>query len=119
MGFQDEATEAFGILHAELTEGAADGAGSFRFPVDKTGADKTGAADYDCIPSPSPDELDLITGGFREDYQFSMSSKREDFTTLPIQGTLFLKGGRVSRVLKIDNSELSPLVVFHCGTPDK
>ena len=119
MGFQDEMTEAFDEALVVLTGEAADGSGSFRFPVLRNGTDKALAANYDCIPSPSPDNIDLVTGGFRAEYQFSMAARREDFTTLPMSGDLFLKGGRVSRVLFVDNSEVSPLVVFHCGTPDK
>ena len=119
MGFQDEISDAFDEFHDVLTEGVDESAGYFRFPVTRAGADKTGAANINCIPSPSPDNLDLVSGGFRTDYQFSMCAKKEDMTTIPASGDLFLKGGRVSRVLFVDNSEMSPLVVFHCGTPDK
>jgi hypothetical protein len=118
LSFQDQALEAFDAFLDVMKEGVPL-ACVMRFPVTRAGADKSGTDDYDAIPSPSPDRLDLITGGFLEEYQFSMSARRDDFATLPIAGDLFKMNGRVSRILFVENSELSPVVVFHCGTPDK
>lgn len=119
MGFNDEVAEAFDLVTEELQDRVTWGATSLRFPVNKDGTDATGAADYRCLPSPSTNQLDLMAGGFRGDYQFSITVRRADFTTFPSSGSLILKGGRVVRIEKMDDSEVSPLVVFHCTTPEK
>jgi hypothetical protein len=94
-----------------------------RLPVNRDGTDKTGAADYDCIQAPSPDTMTLMAGGFLNDYQFSLTALKTDFTTPPISGTLLLRNGRVSRVLVIEDAsrgvDISPVLYLHCGTPDK
>ena len=129
MGFQPEVLEAWQTMLEDMQDDclAPTGATSLRFPVTRAGADQsqTGfptAANYDCLPSPSLNQVDLITGGFVGAYEFSISVRKADcsfFTDPRMNGILILKGGRVSRVLWPEISELSPLVVLHCGSPDK
>ena len=90
-----------------------------RLPVNRDGTDADGAREYDCIPSPSPDALTLAAGGFIPDYQFSITVRKDDFETLPISGDLFVKSGRVTRILSLETTDISPVVLLHCGTPDK
>ena len=118
MSFRDESIEAFDAMLEVMQEASPD-ACVFRCPVTKAGADATGAADYDTIPSPAPDRLELMSGGFLADFEYSMASRVDDFTTLPVAGTLFKRNGKISRILYLDTSELSGVVVFHCGTPNK
>ncbi len=74
---------------------------------------------YDVIGAPSPDGTALLAGGFIADYAFSVAGRRVDFPTLPKSGDPIVKGGRKSKILKVEPSDISPLVVFHCGTPDR
>ncbi len=118
MSFQSEALDAWEAM-LELMQEEAPKACVLRFPVTKLGTDQTGAADYDCLPSPSPDRIDLVEGGFIANYQFSVSARVDDFETVPVSGELVLKNGRASRVLYTEVAELSPLILLHCGTPEK
>ena len=95
-----------------------------RWPVNRAGADLTGARNYDAIEAPSPDNLALVAGGLMADYQFSMTCLKADFNTMPTSGSLLLRNGRVSRILTIENAvsptvDVSPILYLHCGTPDK
>ena len=118
MSFSAEALDSFNALLEIMQEAAPTGC-TIRWPVVRDGTDNTGAADYDVLPSPSPDKLELMAGGFLADYEFSMSARRDDFDKLPDSGTLLSRGGRISRILSVENSELSPTIVLHCGTPDR
>jgi hypothetical protein len=118
MSLQVDQLEAFDALLDVMREAAPESC-VIRWPVTKAGADATGAADYDAIPSPAPDTLDLMAGGFRADYGFSVSTRVSDFTTVPTIGTMLLKGGKVSRVIRAEAADSSAVLVLHCSTPEK
>lgn len=119
MGFKDEMSEAFTEMRDTLGAEQDHAPFSIRYPVTKAGADAAGVAEYEVIPSPTPDRLELIEGGFLADYQFSMLAKVDDFPSAPVVGTLLLKDNRVSRILSVEASEASPFYLLHCGTPEK
>lgn len=118
MSFQSESLIAWEALLEVMQEEAAN-ACVLRWPVARNGSDKSGADEYDCIPAPTPDRLDLVAGGFLQDYQFSVSARRSDFTTLPVVGDLVLQANRVLRIVTVESSDLSAVVVLHLGSPDK
>lgn len=118
MSLQADQLEAFDALLDVMHEADPDGC-VIRWPVTKAGADATGAADYDAIPSLSPDMLNLVEGGFREEYGYSVSARKDDFDTLPGNGTLVLRNGKVSRIINVESGETSAIVLIHCTTPEK
>lgn len=118
MSFKEESIEAFDAMLEEMRDSNPD-ACSARYPVTRAGIDKTGADDYDCIPSPSPDKMDLQDGGFLNSYEYSMACRQDDFDSAPISGDLFKRNGKVSRVLWTEPGELSGLLILHMGTPER
>ena len=119
--FQDQLVQNFKET-LELVRSDVAGSCSMRWPVKSDGSDDTGAADYDCISSIVPDTLSLLStgGGMLADYTFTLTMNRLDFQDeLPISGDLFKKNNRVSRILIIDNNDVSPILLIHCGTPNK
>jgi hypothetical protein len=122
MSFQSQNEAAFDFA---LNVFKSDDTGSctMRLPVNRDGTDAFGAKDYDCIQAPSPDTMTLVAGGFLNDYQFSVTCRKTDFTTPPIPGTLLIRNGRVSRILTLEDAgagvDVSPILYMHCGTPDK
>lgn len=118
MGFKLEALESFNIMLDTLREDDPE-ACVLRYPVTKAGSDIAGAADYDALQSPSPDQLTLQEGGFLDDYMFSVTMRTDDFETLPSVGKMLKMNGRVARVLKVENVDVASLILVHCGTPNK
>lgn len=95
---------------------ADDTACKFRFPVDRDG---TGGIEYDGVIGPSPDTLTLTAGGFIEEYAFTILARVADFAETPITGQMLLRTGKVARILQVEVTDLSPLILLHCGSPDK
>ena len=122
MSFQSQLCNAF-RASIKVFRSMSPGSCTLRMPVNNDGTDAFGATDYDCIQAPSPDTLTLVAGGFLNDYQFSVTCLKDDFNTLPIAGTLFLRFGRVSRVLIVQDGtpgvDISPILYLHCGAPNK
>lgn len=75
--------------------------------------------DFDAIPGPSPDALLLVPGGQLNDYAFTLQARKTDFATLPLSGDRMAYKGKTSRILTVDAPDVSSIVQFHCGTPDK
>ena len=73
----------------------------------------------DCIQSSSPDAMVLVAGGMMDDYGFTLSCRKWDFTVPPVSGDLIRKGGRLSRIIKPEGNDISPLYLLHCSTPEK
>lgn len=104
----------------DMVRSADPGNCSFAWPVDKsTHLAVAGGRLYDCIASVTPDAMTLMAGGMLEDYEFTIVCRRADFETPPISGDLIIKNGRLSRILTPSPSDVSPLLVLHCGTPHK
>lgn len=118
MGFQTETTEAFGEIVSILQEDAPDSCW-LRYPVNANGTDMTGAQSYRAIAAPSPDRLELTDGGFREEYQFTVTMLRADFPVLPISGERFKMGGRVRRITQVDTVEASGILLLTATTVQK
>ena len=119
MSFQQQLLDAFDGALDVFRSDEADSC-LIRLPVTKDGADVTGAANYDAIQAPTPDELVLITGGFQNRYKFSLTVRKADFAnTAALDGMLFLSNGRVSRILAVGDKtagvDISPVIILHCG----
>lgn len=122
MSFASQNIDAFHAALAVFRSGNL-AACIMRLPVNRDGTDKAGAKNYDCIQAPSPDAMTLMAGGMNTDYQFSLTALKQDFTTPPASGTLFVRNGRVSRILVVEDGnafmDISPILYIHCGAPDK
>lgn len=118
--WHDEILDGFDAA-LEMTAGSGQvGACSFTWPVDRVSKlPATGSKVYDCIGTSSQDALALMAGGMMADYEFTLTCRRQDFDTVPLSGDLILRNGRLSRIIRPEPSDVSPLLLLHCGTPHK
>ena len=73
---------------------------------------------YTGIQTDNDFTLDLVAGGFKSDYHFSLHCRKADFTALPKPGETLTLGGTLYRFVHVITSDGDPGVRFDCTTPD-
>jgi len=73
---------------------------------------------YTGIQTDNDFTLDLVAGGFKSDYRFSLHCRKADFTTLPQPGETLTLGGTLFRFVHVITSADDPGLRFDCTCTD-